>query len=143
MPTIQVKVLREICSENITVDEFLSLLKICRPMVEEGVFAGAMARIAAAQQGGGAQASSGAVKTRRVSGDVDWFCHLAVSEGLLTKEACLVLSSICDADNELMGLAQVLISEGGCDDLMRVQNLVDRAIKSAATGEPPPESVFG
>ena len=137
--------LREICSDDIELDDFVDVAVTCGFGANEEEVRALIARMAGEFRSDGAApaAAPAPTKVRAVEPEVDWFYHLAVSEKLLTEETCLGLLSSFDDATELMSLAQFLLSAGICEDVLKIQDLVDRATEHGRSGERPPHSLFG
>lgn len=73
---------------------------------------------------------------------LDWFCHLAVKRGLLTREICLCLIADMDTVVDLLSFAQAVVDTGLCRDLDAIQELTDEALEQWARGKKPPTSIF-
>ena len=78
----------------------------------------------------------------RPSLELEWFCHEAVTGGLLTPELCLCVASNVEGSTGLLSFAQAVVDSRLCDDAMAVQGLVEKALSLAAGGEPPPVAMF-
>lgn len=139
---LKVRVLKELCSDEMTFDDFVELVAACHIVPADCNIRDVIASISAPHQGAGGARSAEEELTWKAPLDVDWFCYLAVAEGLLTEEACLILTSVFEEASGLMEVAQFLFSGGESGDMGKIQDLVDRATKNAEAGERPPRSVF-
>jgi hypothetical protein len=68
--------------------------------------------------------------------------EVAVADGLVTRETCLGLLTCFEDATDLMSMAQFMITAGFCDDVVRLQRLVDQASGASLTGQWPYPSVF-
>lgn len=73
---------------------------------------------------------------------LEWFCYIAVEEGLLTREVCLSLIADLEEASDLLGFAQSVLNCGLIRDMKTVQRLTDDALERWARGGPPPFSVL-
>lgn len=73
---------------------------------------------------------------------LDWFCYLAVSKGVLTREVALCLIADMDEAADLLGFAQAVVTTGLCNDLPKIQQLTDEALEQWARAKPVPVSIF-
>lgn len=69
--------------------------------------------------------------------DVKWFCRLAIDQALLSVEVCQQLACSLGGDCELMTFAQAVMDQGLCEDLEKVQGLLDKAFEQAQDGVEP------
>jgi hypothetical protein len=74
--------------------------------------------------------------------DLDWFCLYLVAENMVPWDACVSLYADLGNEADVLNFAQYLVRTGMCNDLLVVQDLVDRAIAAAEANEPIPVSVF-
>ena len=139
----QAVILREIATDDIGLDDFVGLMVTCGLVSDEQDVRAIVMRVASEiQDERAARSAPVPAKTWDVQPELDWFCHLAVSEGLLTEETCLGLLSSFEDATELMSLAQFLVTAGICDDVLKIQDLVDRATEAGQAGSRPPQSIF-
>lgn len=73
---------------------------------------------------------------------LEWFCYLAVTKGMLTREIALCLVADMDTVVDLLSFAQAVVDTGLCRDLIAVQQLTDEALEQWARGKMPPMSIF-
>lgn len=71
---------------------------------------------------------------------IEWFCSLAMEEGILNQDDCWGLVSHMFGIADILGFAQAVLSTGICSSLAKVQELTDRALQKCASGERPPFS---
>lgn len=77
--------------------------------------------------------------------EIDWFCYHAVSEDLLTADHCrAVADAISEADIEpsLHVFAQTVVDNELCDNLERLEELMEMSVEEARSVGPPPESIL-
>ena len=138
----QAKILREICSDDMPVEDFAELIVTCQIVPDETYLKDFLEWVSNEVHGQESAAPAEAASPWEAPLDLDWFCHLTVADGFLTEDVCLGLLASFEDANELMNFAQFLVSGGVCEDVLKIQGYVDCATESAKTGERPPASVF-
>lgn len=73
---------------------------------------------------------------------LEWFCYLAVSRKILTREICMYLAADLAEVVDLLSFAQAVVDTGLCRDIHEVQRLTDEALEQWARGKEPPFRVF-
>lgn len=140
-------ILREVCTHTVGPDEIGELIMGCGLTNDHGKVRELM-RIATEhvvkQEALVRDARSRAPRREvwKTSLDVEWFAFLAVSREVVPKETILSLAAHMDNVEDPLTFAQELIDSGVSDNLSAIQGLLDIAQENAATGKPPPLSVF-
>ncbi|MBN1270083.1 MAG: hypothetical protein JXB04_10870 [Kiritimatiellae bacterium] len=74
--------------------------------------------------------------------EMEWFCFLAIRDGLLTEEQCLELDAELGREHDYLDFAQAVAVILPADAFPRIQRIVERVLEFARTGYPPPVRVF-
>jgi len=85
------------------------------------------------------------MENRIISKEIDWFCHHAVSEGLLDAPSCIAVMDAIDEAKitpELDIFIQVVTENQICSESDRMMTLADMSREEAKVFGFPPESVF-
>ncbi|MCK5803332.1 MAG: PilT/PilU family type 4a pilus ATPase [Lentisphaeria bacterium] len=71
--------------------------------------------------------------------DVKWFCRLAIDHALVSAEVCQQLVTSVGEDCDLLDFAQAMMDQGLCEDLEKIQTVLDLACERAQGGIEPIE----
>jgi twitching motility protein PilT len=72
-----------------------------------------------------------------VNADVKWFCRLAIDQLLLSADLCRNLAGSLEPDCDLLTFAQAVVDQGLCEDMEKVQEVLNAAFQHAQNGVEP------
>jgi len=78
-----------------------------------------------------------------MNNEIDWLCHLGVSNGTYDAEQLKALWGISNEQTSLMEFAQGTLDNGFTADVEMLQTLIEQASGMAAQHGPCPQSIFG
>lgn len=74
--------------------------------------------------------------------DVQWFAHLGIEKGFLTKGLCRRLVGQLGDDVDILAFGERILDDQITEDYSLVQELINQAYEKAENGETPPENPF-
>lgn len=74
--------------------------------------------------------------------ELQWFCYLAIRQGMMTREQCIELDAELGRTRDFLEFAQAVVVLLPKEKFPAIQELVETSIHYANTGRPPPTRVF-
>lgn len=151
MTTDQYAIFEEVCSEDTEVTAATELLIECGlikdrdtlvELIQEADVVELRDELDAAEKERAAEGEEETTQAAEIPPGVEWFCYHAVNEKLLERDVCVCLYTCLEGVSDLLGFAQSIIASRMCEDLEKIQELVEKSRQDAKSGNKPPFSVF-